>query len=83
MIQTLIEQLEAEHILPFEDLIRLLTEADDDDRAFLFQRARAVTDRYYGHDIYTRGLIEFTTIVKMTVCTAVYAEVTAMWSAIV
>lgn len=64
MIQALIEQLEAEHILPFEDLVKLLTEADDSDRTLLFKKARSVTDRYYGHDIYTRGLIEFTNYCK-------------------
>ena len=27
---------------------------------FLFERARAVRHQYYGHDVYIRGLIEFT-----------------------
>ena len=27
---------------------------------YLFQQARSVRHKYYGHDVYVRGLIEFT-----------------------
>lgn len=39
--------------------------------------AREERHRYYGHDVYVRGLIEFTNYCKTTVCTAVYGKATA------
>ena len=40
------------------------TGADADAAEYLFERARAVRVRHYGHDIYIRGLIEFTNYCK-------------------
>ncbi len=41
-------------------LLRLLQEYTEDDRAVLAQAARRERERYYGRDVYIRGLIECT-----------------------
>lgn len=54
-----IAALEAEGILPREELGLLLRTVGGEDEAFLFARARAVCESRYGKAVYIRGLIEF------------------------
>lgn len=63
-IHELIDQLEAQQNLPLEEYMRILTEADVCDREYLFGRADAVRRKYYGTDVYVRGLIEFSNYCK-------------------
>lgn len=61
-MQKLIDRLEEQHFLTKEEWIALIqnrTEAE-----YLFWRARAVAQKYYGNKVYTRGLIEFTNYCK-------------------
>lgn len=61
-MQKLIDRLEEQHFLTKEEWIALIqnrTEAE-----YLFRRARAVAQKYYGNKVYTRGLIEFTNYCK-------------------
>lgn len=59
-MKTLIDTLRKERVLSHEDFVRLLTEHTENDRRYLFEISREITDSYYGRDVYTRGLIEFT-----------------------
>ena len=47
-----------------EDLRILLTTMTKEDEDFLYECAREVRHRVYGHDVYMRGLIEFSSICK-------------------
>lgn len=55
-----IDQLEQKEELEKEEWIRLLSDYDEDDRKYAAERAREVTQHYFGKQIYIRGLIEFT-----------------------
>lgn len=57
-----IDQLEQEHRLTKEEWIALIS--DRSEAEYLFERARAVSQQYYGNAVYTRGLIEFTNYCK-------------------
>lgn len=63
--KTLIAALAAEHTLPDDGFLALLTadEADGVD-ALLFAEADRVRREVYGIDVYLRGLIEFTNVCK-------------------
>lgn len=63
-IRKLINQLEEQKILTKEELLVLLTDLGEEDRAFLRERGRIVAREYFGNQIYTRGLIEFTNYCK-------------------
>ncbi|HJA67460.1 MAG TPA: [FeFe] hydrogenase H-cluster radical SAM maturase HydE [Candidatus Mediterraneibacter cottocaccae] len=56
----LIRRLEQNHELTREEWTELIRNRDDESAACLFERAREIRIRHYGHDIYIRGLIEFT-----------------------
>ena len=57
----LIDKLEDKETLEREEWITLLSAYQDDAlRAYAAQKARAVAQSVYGHDVYVRGLIEFT-----------------------
>lgn len=61
----LVEKLEKQGSLSEKELTMLIegrNEAGLSD--FLFERARAVRERYYGKDIYVRGLVEFSNFCK-------------------
>lgn len=76
-LKYLIDQLHKEQTLTKEEWITLIEGHTPELSEYLFSLAREERHRYYGHDIYVRGLIEFTNIVKTTVCTAVYGKATA------
>lgn len=79
-IRQWIDRLEADHILPREQLIALLTCEQAESDAYLFERARHVRESVYGKAVYMRGLIEFTNYCKNDCyycgirCSAAHAE---------
>lgn len=54
----LIDRLARNHKLTKEEWIAIIAEGAD--KEYLFERARALAAKYYGKNIYVRGLIEFT-----------------------
>ncbi len=56
----LIDRLAEEHILPKDQLMRLISERDAALDQYLFRRAQAVREEAFGKEVYLRGLIEFT-----------------------
>lgn len=59
-MKDLIEKLEKEQTLTKAEWVRLMEGRTLETNAFLFERARKIRQRYYGRDVYIRGLIEFT-----------------------
>lgn len=60
----LIDRLEKDRVLTQEDFVALLSHITPENSAYLFEKSRAVAQRYFGNKIYTRGLIEFTNYCK-------------------
>ena len=58
--RVLLDRLEGEHSLSRDEWVYLFEHRDAESLEYLKQKARAVADRHFGKDIYTRGLIEFT-----------------------
>lgn len=63
-LENIVDRLEAGGGLQRDELAALLFDDDLEGIAYLKRRARHVTDRIYGTDIYIRGLIEFTSYCK-------------------
>ena len=63
-MRRLIDLLEAQHTLPDQELLSLITMDDADADAYLAQRAAAVRQRHYGKDVFIRGLIEISNYCK-------------------
>lgn len=59
-VMELIDQLEKRRSLTREEWIELIRGRNDSAAEHLFERARETRIRHYGHDVYIRGLIEFT-----------------------
>ena len=60
MIQKeLIDKLYKNSILSAKEFDELLSQHDDEDSEYLFKLARNLREKYYGKDVYIRGLIEF------------------------
>ena len=59
MEKDLVQKLETERNLADDELLRLLSCTDPEVLEDLAERARNVRERYYGKDVYIRGLIEF------------------------
>lgn len=57
-MKTLIDKLVRQHNLTKDELLELLTHLDQDNRDYLFARARQTANKVYGPKIYLRGLIE-------------------------
>lgn len=64
MIRALIDQLYQNNTLPQDELLYLITYIDDTDRTYLYGRADALHQKFYGKKVFTRGLIEFTNFCK-------------------
>lgn len=64
MNQNLIDRLERERVLSKAEFIRLLAEMTEEDREYAAQKAVGISRKYYGNQIYVRGLIEFTNICR-------------------
>lgn len=60
----LIDQLEKNQTLSKEELSHLLNHYNKELSEYLFQKARAVSYKYYGNKVFRRGLIEFTNYCK-------------------
>lgn len=59
-MKELIQKLEETHMLSYTEWTALIDGRTEALSSYLFERAREVRIRYYGHDVYVRGLIEFT-----------------------
>ena len=60
----LIDKLNKVHTLEKQEWITLLENRTSEDAAYLFSLAVKWQEKYFGHAVYTRGLIEFTNICK-------------------
>lgn len=56
--KTLISNLEETNFLEKEEFVELIAQHSEEDARFLFERARAVRERFFGKSVYLRGLIE-------------------------
>lgn len=63
-MKALIDKLEQNGVLTQPEFIRLIENRSDELAGYLFQKAVALRKRYYGTDVYIRGLIEFTNYCK-------------------
>ena len=59
-LYTFIDKLEAEHTLYASEWQQLLDGYTPRLAAYLFEKSRRARIQFYGHDVYIRGLIEFT-----------------------
>jgi len=55
----LIDKLKNNRSLTKEEFVNLLDHSTEDGSQYLFQKSREEANRYYGNNIYIRGLIEF------------------------
>lgn len=60
----LIDKLEAEKILAFDEFVALISGRTPELDEYLFERARSVRHAVYDRDVYIRGLIEITSYCK-------------------
>ena len=60
----LIDKLAQEQHLSKEEWITVISSQDEAGTNYLFNKAREIRERYYGRDVYMRGLIEFTNYCK-------------------
>ncbi len=59
-MRELVDKLEENKVLSKEEYILLIKNRDNEISEYLFERARAVQQKYYGKKVFVRGLIEFT-----------------------
>lgn len=64
MNRDILSKIEKEQMISREELGELLTTTDQELIEELYRRARATAGKYYGKEIYLRGLIEFTNYCK-------------------
>jgi biotin synthase len=64
MMKRLIDKLAERQTLSRDEFRELLANCRGDGAAYLFERARQARHEVYGHDVYMRGLIEFTNYCK-------------------
>ena len=64
MNRDILSKIEQEQMISREELGELLTTTDQELIEELYRRARATAGKYYGKEIYLRGLIEFTNYCK-------------------
>lgn len=63
-VRELIDKLDRESNLNEEELTYLIDNIDEESRSYLFTLSGKKRDKYYGKDVYLRGLIEFTNYCK-------------------
>lgn len=63
-LKNLIDKLEKDNVLSKEEFIELIDSRNPEINEYLFEKSRNVRHKYYNHDIYIRGLIEFTNYCK-------------------
>lgn len=73
-LKYLIDQLHKEQTLTKEEWITLIEGHTPELSEYLFSMAREERHRYYGHDVYVRGLIEFTNYCKKRLSVLRYTE---------
>ena len=64
MNRDILSKIEQEQMISREELEELLMTTDQELIEELYRRARATAGKYYGKEIYLRGLIEFTNYCK-------------------
>ena len=62
MNRDILSKIEQEQMISREELEELLTTTDQELIEELYRRARVTAGKYYGKEIYLRGLIEITVI---------------------
>ena len=63
-VRALIDKLQEQGCLTKQEFVQLFTQKTSEDIAYAAQLARSIADRYYGKNIFVRGLIEFTNYCK-------------------
>ncbi len=63
-MRELIDKLYENTVLSKEEYRYLIENFSPEVSEYLFEKAREIRHRYYGHDVYVRGLIEFTNYCK-------------------
>ncbi len=63
-MKNLIDKLEKQHCLQKDEYASLIRNCDPGLSEYLFEKSRNIRHEIYGHDIYIRGLIEFTNYCK-------------------
>lgn len=63
-LKNLIDKLEKDNVLLKEEFIELIDSRNPEINEYLFEKSRNIRHKYYDHDIYIRGLIEFTSYCK-------------------
>ena len=63
-LRNLLQKLKISHSLSFDEWVTLINGRTPKLSEELFAMARDQRHRYYGHDVYVRGLIEFTNYCK-------------------
>lgn len=63
-MRELVDKLQAERRLEKQEWIRLIRNEDSSLDEYIFEKARAEREFYYGNRVYIRGLIEFTNYCK-------------------
>lgn len=63
-MRKLIDKLETDGRLLKEEYVSLIEGRSEALAEYLFEKARRIRRRYYGNDVYIRGLIEFTNVCK-------------------
>ncbi len=63
-MKKLIDKLEQNNSLSFDEYTALIRGFTPDLSEYLFEKARRIRHLFYGHDVYIRGLIEFTNYCK-------------------
>lgn len=71
-MEALVDKLYNEHHLEKDEYVALI-ENRESVRDYLFELSRSVREKYYGKEVYIRGLIEFSSYCKTIAITAVYA----------
>lgn len=63
-MKSLIDKLEKNTVLSKDEYAFLIKNFDNETSEYLFEKARNIREKYYGKDVYIRGLIEFTSYCK-------------------
>jgi len=63
-MKSLINKLERNSVLSKDEYTFLISGFDNETSEYLFEKARNIREKYYGKDVYIRGLIEFTSYCK-------------------
>lgn len=69
----IIDKLYAYHNADRAEFTALINTVTDEELEYLRKKAQQTAQKYYGNKVYIRGLIEISSICKMTAFTAVYA----------